>query len=179
MERVAVVGAGEGRIVRVAAISDIHDNIWRLDDVLRNIREDGADRLIVCGDLCAPFSMQAIAEGFSGPIDVVFGNNDGDRFLIGQVAARYAHVTVHGEYAELDINGKLAAVTHFPSVGKRLGGDADFAAVFYGHSHQPRVSIVGECLVINPGEVMGRLGRSTYALWDVEAGVAEVLDFRP
>jgi len=47
--------------VKVAAISDIHDNVWKLEDILANIREDGSQMLIVCGDLCSPFTLQAIS----------------------------------------------------------------------------------------------------------------------
>ena len=154
--------------MKIAVISDIHDNIWSLAEVLEDARAEGAEALVVCGDLCAPFSLQAIADGFGGPIHVVFGNNDGDQFLLERVAAGCDHVNLHGLYAELDFDGHRVAVVHYEEIGRRLAASGFFQAVFYGHSHEPRVQRVNGCLTVNPGEVMGRLGTVTYAVYDTE-----------
>ncbi len=164
--------------MKVAAISDIHDNVWKLEDILANIREDGSQMLIVCGDLCSPFTLQAIAEGFAGPIEVVFGNNDGDQFLLSRVAGRHRHVTLHGQYAELKLDGALVAVTHYQEIGRRLAAGGGFAAVFYGHSHRAEAVRHGASLGLNPGEVMGRLGRSTYGWYDTDSCEGGIHDLR-
>jgi len=62
--------------VRIAVLSDVHDNIWKLEEVLAQTAT--ADALIFCGDFCAPFTLTPIAEGCHGPVHVVWGNNDGD-----------------------------------------------------------------------------------------------------
>lgn len=164
--------------MRVAAVSDIHDNVWKLSGILTNIREDGAQALIVCGDLCSPFTLQTIAEGFAGPVEVVFGNNDGDQLLLARVAGRHQHVNLHGQYAELTLDGKLVAVTHYPEIGRRLTAGGAFAAVFYGHSHRAEAVRHGTCLGLNPGEVMGRLGRSSYGWYDTQSGEGGIRDLR-
>jgi len=79
--------------MKIAILSDIHDNIWKLEEVLEGLGE--AQELIFCGDFCAPFSLGMLAEGFRGPIHVVFGNNDGDKLLLSQVAAKAGNVTLH------------------------------------------------------------------------------------
>lgn len=172
------IGASREVEVRVAAISDIHDNVWKLSGILANIREDGAQALLVCGDLCSPFTLQAIADGFSGAVEVVFGNNDGDQLLLARVASRHPHVTLHGQYAELTLGGKLVALTHYPEIGRRLAAGGAFAAVFYGHSHRPEAERRGAWLGLNPGEVMGRLGRSTYGWYDTDSGEGGIHDLR-
>ena len=52
-----------------------------------------------------------------------------------------------------------------------------FAAVFYGHSHR-RDGQAGSCLGLNPGEVMGRLGRSSYGWYDTASGEGGIHDLR-
>lgn len=158
--------------MRVAVISDIHDNIWKLADVLDHLR--GADALICCGDFCAPFTLKQIAEGFSGPIHVVFGNNDGDQFLLCQVAAPFKHVRLHGAFAELVLDGRRVAVTHYPQIGKGLLHSGLYDLVCYGHSHEAAVTRKGDTVAINPGEVMGRFGTSTYGVYDTVSGEAEI-----
>lgn len=147
----------------VAVVSDIHDNIWNLARVLQRIRHDDAARLIFLGDFCAPFTLAQIADGFDGPIDAVFGNNDGDAFLLSAVASKYDHVALHGQYAELEIDGRAVAITHYPEVARRLAEGAPFDAVFYGHDHTAFQEIVGNTLLANPGEVMGRFGSPGFA----------------
>lgn len=159
--------------MRVAVLSDTHDNIWKLAKLLKQL-QGKADALIFCGDFCAPFTLKQMAEGFAGPIHVVFGNNDGDQFLLSQVAGQHAHVTLHGPFAELDLGGRRIAVTHYPQVGMGLWKSGQYDLVCFGHSHEAQVLREGKAVAINPGEVMGRFGRSTYGLYDTDTGEAEI-----
>jgi len=159
--------------MKIAILSDIHDNIWRLETLLAGLE---ADALIFCGDFCAPFTLAQIAEGFAGPIHVVFGNNDGDQFLLSQVASKYGHVTLHGDFAELELAGRSVAVTHYPQIGKALARGGVYDLVCHGHSHERLIDIDGGTLRVNPGEVMGRFGMSTYALYDTATGEAKVVE---
>lgn len=159
--------------MKIAILSDIHDNIWNLETLLAHLH---ADALVFCGDFCAPFTLAQIAEGFPGAIHVVFGNNDGDQFLLTRVAGRFPHVTLHGDFAELVLSGRRIAVTHYPRIGRALAQSESYDLVCFGHSHERAVERVGKTLLVNPGEVMGRFGRSTYALYDAETGLAESIE---
>ena len=158
--------------MRVAILSDVHDNIWKLETLLAELE---ADLLIFCGDFCAPFTLAQIAEGFDQPIHVIFGNNDGDQFLLARVAGGFPHVTLHGDFAELTIDGKRVAVTHYPEIGKALARGDNYDLVCHGHSHERSLEWVGQTLRVNPGEVMGRFGLSTYAIYDTSDGQAHLI----
>jgi putative phosphoesterase len=152
--------------MKAAIVSDIHDNIWNLEGILRQIRESGVEILLFLGDFCAPFTLAQLAEGFSGPIHVVFGNNDGDTFLISKVASKHAHVTLHGQLAEIEVGGKKVGLNHYPDIARRLAESGAYDAVFSGHDHQRYVHQIGRTLWANPGEVMGRFGQPGFGLWD-------------
>jgi len=154
--------------MKIAILSDIHDNIWKLEEVLKELGE--AEELIFCGDFCAPFSLGMLAEGFRGPIHVVFGNNDGDKLLLSQVAAKAGNVTLHGEFAELELGGRKIAAIHYPAIAAGLAASGRYNLVCYGHSHKYEAKRVGRTILLNPGEVMGRFGLSTYAIYDTETG---------
>jgi putative phosphoesterase len=158
--------------MRVAIVSDIHDNIWKLATLLSGLE---ADVLLFCGDFCAPFTLAQIAEGFEGPVHAVFGNNDGDQLLLARIGSKYPHVALHGDFAELELDGRRAAVTHYPQIGEALVRGGMYDLVCYGHSHERIVEAVGNTLRVNPGEVMGRFGLSTYALYDTRTGQAELI----
>ena len=161
--------------MRIAILSDIHDNIWKLETLLTNLE---ADALIFCGDFCAPFTLTQIAEGFAGPIHIVFGNNDGDQWLLSRNTARFPHVTLHGQFAELELDGRQVAVTHYHDIGQALARGGTYDLVCHGHSHERVVEQVGRTLRVNPGEVMGRFGVSTYALYDTASGQAEIVEVK-
>lgn len=154
--------------MKIAIISDIHDNIWKLEGALTGIADRGAEALCCCGDLCAPFIVPQLAKGFSGPIHIVFGNNDGDPYRIAQNAAQFEHVSLHGEFAELELGGKRVALVHFPELGRPLASSGRYDLVCFGHDHTYADQREGETLLVNPGEIMGRFGTSTFVIYDTE-----------
>ena len=153
--------------MRIGIISDIHDNIWRLEKVLEQLGE--CEALLCLGDYCAPFTMTAIGQGFRGEIHAVWGNNDGDKLLLTRMADRAGSITLHGDLADLNLAGRHIALNHYPQVGRPLALSGQFDLVCYGHDHDQRCERHGETLLVNPGEVMGRFGAAKYAIYDSEA----------
>ncbi|MGC8877648.1 MAG: metallophosphoesterase family protein [Anaerolineae bacterium] len=160
--------------MRIAILSDIHDNIWKLESVLNRVQD--ADALIFCGDFCAPFTLTQLAQGFKGPVHVVWGNNDGDKWLLTRNATAAGNVMLHGELAELELGGRQLAANHYPHIARHLAESGRYAAVFYGHDHTAHMEQIGQTLLLNPGEVMGRFGKSTFAWYDTETGQAEIVE---
>ena len=157
--------------MHVGIISDIHDNIWALAEVLARLRNN--DALLCLGDLCAPFTLSAIAEGFSGPVHIVWGNNDGDKLNLTRNADRAGNITIHGDLIDLELGGRSIAMTHYPNVAKALAQGGTYDLVCCGHSHRQRIERVGTTLFVNPGEVMGRFGTRSYAVYDTERDEVE------
>ena len=155
--------------MRVAVLSDTHDHLDQLAKALAPVRESGAEAVVFCGDFCAPFTLAALAEGYAGPIHAVFGNNDGDRMMLLDVASQHPHVRLHGEVGRLELGGRQVAVVHYADLGHELAASNNYDAVFCGHTHVYEEARVGRrpTLVVNPGEVMGRLGDPSWALADL------------
>ena len=160
--------------MRIGIISDIHDNIWALERVLQGVAS--CDALLCLGDICSPFTLTAIAEGFAGPVHVVWGNNDGDRLLLARNAEKAGNVTLHGEFAELELGECSIAMTHYPQLARALAKSRAYALVCYGHDHQRNAAQVGGSWLVNPGEVMGRFGVISYAVYDTDRRRAEIIE---
>jgi hypothetical protein len=152
--------------MQIAVLSDIHDRLDHLERVMAAVSARGAERVFFLGDGCAPFVLNDLAERFAGPIDGVFGNNDGDRFLLCRVAARHSHMTWHDPLAELEVGGRKILLTHYPEIGRRLAKSGEADAVFSGHDHQRYQHRFGAALWANPGEIMGRFGIVSFGLYD-------------
>jgi len=160
--------------MKIAILSDTHDNIWTLEEVLKQLSY--ADVLLFCGDFCAPFTLTAIAEGFPGPVHVVFGNNDGDKWLLTKVANKSGNVRLHGAFASIELGGRKIAITHYPEIAVGMVASGLYDLVCYGHDHTGKIERVGNCLKVNPGEVMGRFGISSYAVYDTDTGKVEIVE---
>lgn len=161
--------------MQVAIISDIHDNIWSLAKVLERVA--GSDVLLCLGDLCSPFTLTQMGEGFRGPIHVVWGNNDGDKLLLARNADKAGNVTLHGDFAEIELGGRKIALMHYPQPAKALAAGGGYDLVCHGHNHQRSITPVGRGWLVNPGEVMGRFGVVSYALYDTVTGQPTLIEF--
>ncbi len=160
--------------MKIAIMSDIHDNVWNLGPALETIGDSGA--LICSGDLCSPFIVDLMADGFPNQIHIVFGNNDGDQYRITNNAIKYdGRVIVHGEFAELNLAGKRFAVNHYPNIARSIAESGDYDVVCCGHNHVYGVEHVDNTLLINPGAIMGYDGvnkeeiPSTFIIYDTES----------
>lgn len=164
--------------MKIAIFSDSHDNVSNLQIALDQANALGSKALLFLGDFCAPFSLKQIAESFVGPIHAVFGNNDGDPFLLSQIASGFDHVQLHGQYVELELGGRKIALNHYPEIAKRIAQSGEFDAVFSGHDHLKYLHQFGETVWANPGEIMGRFGEPSFGIYDTKDGDFRHIDLK-
>jgi hypothetical protein len=165
--------------MRIAILSDIHDNLWKLDAALPALHD--CDELICCGDLCSPFVIDELANGFSRETHVVFGNNDADLFRITSKTRRFENLRLYGEFCELERAGKRFAINHFDYIARPIAESGKYDVVCFGHNHEFEIVRYGRTLALNPGAVMGAKfpgGRredtaSTFIVLEVEEGRAQ------
>jgi len=179
--------------MRIAILSDIHDNIWNLHAAMHWLLslsgDEAIDSLICCGDLCSPFVMVIIVDYCkerSLPIDLVFGNNDGDSPRITAQAKAYPPLTVHYEMAELVENegelitrvayekthgegsylqgkkgGKRIAVQHYDNIALPIAAANQYDLVCFGHNHQRELRRFARTVALNPGTLLGYKPRAS------------------
>ena len=151
--------------MKIGIMSDSHDNIWRLDEAIPHLKQ--ASAILHCGDLISPFMVKRLAGGVGDiPIHMVWGNNDGDKRLVSDLAVKEGHFTVYGEYAEIEIDNLRIAMNHYPEIAHGLAASGKFDLVCFGHNHTASLEQVNKTVLLNPGEVMGMNGRSTLVLFD-------------
>lgn len=155
-------------MTKIAVFSDSHDHLPSLEKALQAANAAGAEMLLHCGDLCAPFVLRTLSRHFSGPIHVVFGNNDADGRLLQTVAAENVHVILHGIYAEIETGGRRIAMIHYPEPAQRIVQSGQLDLVCYGHDHTQLLEQYGNAWLLNPGEIMGMRSTPSWALYDTE-----------
>ncbi|MFZ6035591.1 MAG: YfcE family phosphodiesterase [Patescibacteria group bacterium] len=157
--------------MKIAIISDTHDNWANIDKVLTHVKKEKADALIHCGDVCAPITMVRIAEGFGGPIHLCIGNVDGDPFRMLQKAhdGSAPNVTIYPEIGEFELGGKKFAINHYPDIASKLAKSGVYDIVVYGHNHKPWEETIGHTRLVNPGNVANMVYGPTFAYYDTNA----------
>jgi putative phosphoesterase len=120
--------------------------------------------------------VKKLGEALGGrPSHIVWGNNDGDVRLICQIASQYEQILLHGDFAHLKLDGLRIAVNHYPEIARGLAATGTYDLVCYGHDHTAHQSLVGDCVLLNPGELMGMYGESTYALFNTASREVEIV----
>ncbi len=159
----------------IAVMSDSHDNIWKLQNAFSHLAD--ADLILHCGDIISPFMIMRLIHGTNGkPVHIVWGNNDGDKRLLTEVAASANNIHLHGDFALLDLDGCNIALNHYPKIAHALAESGKYDLVCYGHDHTAHEEWLGNTLVLNPGELMGMNGRSTFALYDTQVKTVEFIE---
>jgi putative phosphoesterase len=138
--------------MRLAILSDIHDNLWNLALSMQIVRT--ADVLLCCGDLCSPFVIDEITS-CECPVHIVFGNNDADLYRITSKALRKPNCQLHGELFQATLGGRRIAMNHFDYLARPMAKSGNYDLVCFGHNHEFEISRQDSTLLINPGPIMG------------------------
>jgi len=161
--------------MKFAIISDSHDNLPNIYKMLDFLKKENITTLIHCGDVCAPSVMKEIASKFGGQMHLVFGNVDGDREKMVELAKSLDNLTIHGEKGELEIDGKKIGFVHYPFEAEKMAETNQYDLVFYGHNHKAWEKKVGNCILRNPGTLAGLFAKATFATYDTETGQAKLI----
>ena len=68
-----------------------------------------------------------------------------------------------------DFRGRRIAMIHYPEPALRIAQSGQLDLVCYGHNHTKHQQRIGDCLLVNSGELMGLNGEPTWGLYDCEA----------
>ncbi|WP_456329525.1 YfcE family phosphodiesterase [Archaeoglobus sp.] len=150
--------------MKFAAVSDTHDNLAAVRELVEALKKEKLDFVVHAGDVIAPFSLKEF-EKLEVKLYIAFGNNDGDRRILTETANR---------------NGwEIGDIVEFPGGVVYHGTDSRIleilkkldTLVVFGHTHE---ALKSENL-LNPGEVCGYLtGRKTYAI--IEDGEISIVE---
>jgi len=163
--------------MRIGLISDTHDDVPKIREVIRRLNELEVDLVLHAGDYISPFTAKPYTD-LKAKMIGVYGNNCAERDKLKEVYAA-AGKEIVGNFAEVEENGMTIALLHGHDdvLLCSIITHGDYDAVVHGHDHKAKVEKVGRTLVVNPGEVCGYVtGRSSFAILDTEGHEAKILD---
>lgn len=146
--------------MKLAVVSDTHNNWPNFKKAIGWIKKENIQLILHCGDISSQETIDDATKFFDGEIKFVKGNADYGLDLL--------------EKMELELDGEKIAFCHFPDIAKKLVQSGKFDLVFYGHTHRPWDERVGNCHMINPGELAGQFYKPAFAVYDIETGRLEL-----
>jgi hypothetical protein len=154
--------------MKIAVISDSHDHVWNLRQALEIIKSESCAMIIHCGDFVAPFMFKELMLA-KIPVHCVFGNNDGDKYLLTRFALESKGlIMLYPMIGHVTAENLKIAFTHEWPVAEGLAATGQYDLVCFGHSHQHVHQKIGRSLVVNPGEIMGKDGEPGFCIVDTD-----------
>jgi putative phosphoesterase len=148
--------------MKIAIISDTHDNLENLKKFFEFAKKGGVEILIHCGDVCNGKTLKEIEKNFE-KIYLSLGNADIKDSLLKE--AKKTKI-FEGE-GKIKIGKLKIGFCHmFNSKERNLEG---FDFYFFGHSHWPFFKKERNCYLANPGNLAGLFYKATFAILDTKS----------
>ena len=161
--------------MKIGIFSDSHDNLEHLTACLNYFDQHNIETALFCGDFCSPIPVKKCIANAQCSVHAVYGNTE-DRHTITQLAhTEIPNLTVHGEFAELEIESRKVFLTHYPIYAQALARTGDYDAVFHGHNHTAKKEHIGECLLANPGEILGAFEDARFGVYNTDTNDMEFI----
>jgi putative phosphoesterase len=160
--------------MRVGLISDTHDRLPAIDELVKQMQAAGVGMVLHAGDYCSPFSLKPF-EDAQVSLAGVFGRNDGDtQGLVSRAQSGFGAEIFESPHS-FEIGGRRVLLIHdIGDVQKRSVSSHDI--VIHGNTHQQEMKTRGETLIVNPGEGCGWLyGTPSAAILDLDSRHVEFL----
>jgi len=163
-------------------MSDTHDNVPALRQILNEFRVRDVSTIIHLGDITSPFTLRELLQ-YPARIVIILGNNDGDKLLLKELALKAGAIVKDSIY-EFSIGSRKVIAFHgwnTKEFTKRLAHalalSGFYDLILYGHTHELSIERINNRLVLNPGEVCGYLtGRKTAVVIDIDSLQYEVIE---
>lgn len=166
--------------MKLAIISDIHENFHNLVMFLNEVKKHHVDKIIFLGDFMNNGIAKTLADS-DIPVISIWGNNDGDKVAITKTAlSKGSNLTVGFDtFDVLEIDNRKIFITHYPLLAKPMAKSGEYDAVFYGHNHVKNIDKINDCIIVNPGEISAhKTGTATFAIYDTKTNTAEIFELK-
>ena len=161
--------------MRAAVISDTHDAILSVRDVLKTIAKENVDTIIHCGDMTSAYTAEQFKDFC---VYHAWGNCDIDTIGIQYALRECKPGSRSDQWIKAVFDGKSIAAIHEEN-SRQFASLMDlgvFDYIFVGHTHRKSDRTEGKTRIINPGAIGGaHRGPRGFIIVDFASG--EVTDF--
>lgn len=159
--------------MHIAIMSDSHDRWDHLEKAVQLANERKCELLLFAGDLIAPPGL-AVLEKCNGDVKFVWGNNEAERVGLTRMMDASRKIELCGDIYESTVSGVRIFMNHYPRFGELAAKSGEFDLVIFGHTHEYHHEMIGDTLLLNPGEIQGfKTGKAGFVIYDTATKTAE------
>lgn len=176
--------------MKIAVVADIHDNLIRWEKAAGIIQSENIKVGICCGDVSSLEKLIEISKSFE-KLYLVFGNED--YRLIDKTSLFPENIEFFSKKKEkkrehfndfwvksvgrIKLENRNIIFTHSNSkfLAQEIAHGEKPDIIFYGHTHTPWEEKKDEMIFLCPGEICGRYGQSTFAIYDLSKMKAKLV----
>ena len=166
--------------MKIAILSDIHENFHNLILALEEIDKKEVEQIICLGDLMNSGIAKLLATQ-TIPVFMIWGNNDGEKVEITLASKRANSVLTVSKnvYDFLVIDNKKIFLSHYEDLAMPMAKSGEYDAVFYGHTHLVEKEKINNCWMVNPGEISaGKTKKATFAIYDTTINEVKIIELK-
>ncbi len=147
--------------MRLAIISDTHDNLENLKKFFDFVKREKIEILIHCGDVCNGETLKEIEKNFD-KIFLSLGNADIKESILKEAKK----TKIFEKEGKIEIDKLKIGFCHAFNLKERELENFDF--YFFGHTHWPFLKKEKSCILANPGNLAGLYFKASFVILDTE-----------
>jgi hypothetical protein len=151
--------------MKIAIISDTHDNLENLKKFFNFSKKENANILIHCGDVCTRETLREIEKNFDR-VYLSFGNADILESLLSLGDSE--KIKFFENVGKTEIDNLKIGFCHFPTLAQEFFEKDNFDFFFFGHTHRPQWEEKEGKILANPGTLAGLYFKATFAILDTK-----------
>lgn len=149
----------------IAIASDLHDNLANWEIFNEQIKKQGVNILLFCGDLCNDDTLRHVAKSFFGEIYIIAGNGE---LYHKNTIEKLSNVNHLGKSGSINLKKLKIGLVHEPNLQADLEKKfPQLDYIFYGHTHRPWIENRKTLIMANPGTLGGMFYPATYATLNI------------
>ncbi len=149
--------------MKIAVISDIHDNHVNLSKCLLWCKKNKIDEMICCGDVANDETIEKMSRSFAYTIHLVRGNMC--YFDEGKLK-NFKNIIYYNKIGRIKIDGIWIGFCHEPFLFDKVIEKGGCDIIFYGHTHKPWEENKKGVRFVNPGTLAGMFQKGTFAIYN-------------
>lgn len=164
--------------MKIAVISDIHENAHNLLSAVEQIMEWNCDIIFCLWDMGSSrlFEVLFISKL---PVYFTFGNHDGNVIRDTKMLLKNKWIVRScGFYQKIELGERKIFLTHYDDLAKTAAKSWEFDACFGWHLHRAFEIVSWDTLCVNPGEITGTNEEPRFYVYDTKTNSGEYVFVR-
>lgn len=156
--------------MKIAIISDTHDNLKNLRTFFNFSKKEKIKILIHCGDVTNGETLKFIEENFNNKIFLSLGNAD----IVNSFFKINKKTKIFEKIGKIKIGKLKIGFCHQFDFKKTKEKIKNFNFFFFGHIHYPLLRKEKNCYFVNPGNLAGIYYKASFAVLNTDSKKIEL-----